>query len=283
MNVFGDKKMRKKVILVTGASSGIGKTTAEYLAKQGHIVIGTSRHAKSPDHISVSSNELYPLLIYMDVTDEQSVEKVVSFLRKDIGRLDVVINNAGCGISGPIEETSLKETRNLFETNVFGVLSIIKQVLPMMRSQKNGLIINMSSIGGVLGLPYQGIYSATKFAIEGLTEALRMEVASFGINVVLVEPGDFRTNFTMNRKKILHVDSIYSEFVKKTTTIFEHDEHNGSDPNTVAQLIHTIIKKRHPKLRYRVGSFSQRFAAMLKGIVSDRFIQWILMKYYKLI
>ena len=273
--------MDKKVILLTGASSGLGKSTADYLTKKGYIVLGTSRTAAHPDEILIDKNTSFPLMIKMDVTSEQSISQVISFIQKQFGRIDILINNAGWGISGPIEETSIDQARSLFNTNFFGIVSITQQVLPIMRKQKKGLIINLSSIGGVLGLPFQGLYSASKFAIEGLSESLRMELQSFHIEVVLVEPGDFKTGFTKNRKKALHPSSPYMDLVDQSTSIFEHDEQNGSDPKQVAQTIEKIIHSKHPKLRYRVGSLSQRFAASLKGVISDRIVQWILMKYYK--
>jgi len=274
--------MDKKIIFITGSSTGLGKITAEYLAKKGHTVIGTSRNGSSVDSITIVKNQSYPLLVQMDVTDEQSIEKVIKFIHTQFGRIDVLINNAGIGISGPIEETPIDQAKMIFETNFFGTLNVIQKVIPLMRTRKKGLIINTSSIGGVLGLPYQGLYSATKFAIEGLSEALRMEVQCFGINVVLVEPGDFKTTFTHNRIKNSSKSSPYSESVKKTTEILEHDEQQGTDPIKLAYLIEKIIKKSHPKVRYRVGSFSQKFAASLKGVISDRIVQWILMKYYKI-
>jgi short-subunit dehydrogenase len=274
--------MEKKVILLTGASSGLGKIAAEYLAKKGHMVIGTSRQAPLPEQILLSSKTEYPLLIQMDVTDETSIKRVISFIKKHFDRIDIIVNNAGWGISGPIEETSLQHAQTLFNTNFFGMLSVTQCVLPLMRSQKQGLIINISSIGGVLGLPYQGLYSASKFAVEGLTESLRLEVKKFGINVSMVEPGDFKTGFTKNRKKTLFTSSPYTDSVNNTTSVFEKDEQNGSDPLNFAQLIDNIINSNNPKLRYRVGSFSQKFIARLKGVIPDRIVQWILMKYYGL-
>jgi len=274
--------MNQKVILISGISSGLGKTTAEYLAMKGYVVIGTSRKAPQIEEITFSKDITYPLLVHMDVTNCSTIQKTISFIKKQFGQIDILINNAGYGISGAIEYTDVKDAQALFNTNFFGLLSLTQQVLPLMRKQKNGLIINISSIGGILGLPFQGLYSASKFAIEGMTEALRMEVASFGIKVVLVEPGDFQTGFTTNRKKIILQSSPYAQSERKTTQIFEHDEQNGSDPIKLANKIHNIIKTKHPKFRYRVGSFSQRFAGSLKGKVSDRIVQWILMKYYKL-
>ncbi|MBS3748869.1 MAG: SDR family oxidoreductase [Candidatus Thermoplasmatota archaeon] len=273
--------MDKKVILLTGASSGLGKSTADYLTKKGYIVLGTSRTAAHPDEIRIDANTSFPLMIKMDVTSEQSISQVISFIQKKFGRIDILINNAGWGISGPIEETSIDVTKSLFEINVFGMLRVTQQVLPLMRTQNQGLIINISSIGGVIGLPFQGLYSASKFAVEGISESLRMEVSQFGIKVVLVEPGDFKTSFTNNRKKICSSSSTYAQLLKRTTTVFEHDEQNGCDPILLAFKIEKIIRSSHPKVRYRIGSFSQKLVARIKGFISDKIVQWILMKYYK--
>ena len=273
--------MKKKVILITGASSGLGKATAIYLSSQGHTVIGTSRNGKSISSIKTTDSSSNLILLKMDIRKEESIEKIISFIKKKYDTLDVLINNAGIGISASIEESSITDSKELFDTNFFGNLIVTQHVLPIMRKQGFGLIITLSSIGGVLGLPFQGMYSASKFAVEGAMESLRMEVNKFGINVVIVEPGDFKTSFTKNRKKYLHKSSPYYDLEKKTTEVFEHDEINGSDPNKVANLIGKIIDSRNPKVRYRVGSFSQKLAASFKGVLSDRLVQWILMKYYK--
>jgi short-subunit dehydrogenase len=168
-----------KVILITGSSSGIGKASAEYLAQQGHIVFGTSRYPGSypkPDSYTVDS-----------------IQTAVDQIVEDKGRIDVLINNAGFGIAGAMENTSIGKAKEQFETNFFGTVRLIKSVLPIMRKQDSGLIINISSIGGLIGLPYQSMYSASKFAIEGLTESLYKELRSSNIKIVLVEPGDFKT------------------------------------------------------------------------------------------
>lgn len=272
----------QKVILITGASSGLGKTTADHLIKKGHIVFGTSRKATFPKNVDITNKSSSVIMIPLDITNQGSIADAIRFIQKRAGHIDVLINNAGWGVSGPVEETSIEQAKSLFETNFFGSLRVTQQIIPYMREHNSGLIINISSIGGVVGLPFQGLYSATKFAIEGITESLRMEVDQFGINVVLVEPGDFKTDFTKNRKKIISSSSAYTEAEKRTTEIFEHDEKNGTDPHTIAYLIEKIVAKKHPKLRYRVGSFSQKMIASLKGTLSDRIVQWILMRYYKI-
>lgn len=271
--------MNEKVVLITGASSGIGKQCAHYLSEKGYKVYGTSRKAVYPP--KKTSDDI--TLINMDVTDEASIKKAIQFIYEKEKRIDVLINNAGWGISGAIEETTIADAQDLFNTNFFGIMRTIHNILPIMREQQSGSIINISSIGGVMGLPFQGLYSATKFAVEGLTEALRMEVKPFGISVVLVEPGDFKTSFTGQRKKSssLNKDSVYQKRAEQAMQVVEHDEQHGSSPLKIAVLIDKIISTSNPKVRYRVGSFSQKFAASLKGVISDRVLQWILLKYYK--
>ena len=147
----------KKVILITGASSGLGKTTADYLASKGHIVFGTSRNATLPKDLSLEKNPSSVIMVPMDITKEESIKKSLAFIQQHVDHIDVLINNAGWGISGPVEETSIEQAKSLFDTNFFGSLTLTQQILRLMREQKQGLIINISSIGGVVGLPFQGL------------------------------------------------------------------------------------------------------------------------------
>ena len=182
----------EKVVFITGGSSGIGKSIGEYLYHKGFVVYGTSRN---PERITTS---IFPLLA-LDVREVQSIQKAVAEVISKAGRIDIVINNAGVGITGPIEEIPTEEIKNNFETNLFGPIEVMKAVLPQMRAQQSGLIINITSIAGYMGLPYRGIYSASKGALELITEALRMEVKSFGIQITNVAPGDFATNIAAGR------------------------------------------------------------------------------------
>jgi NAD(P)-dependent dehydrogenase (short-subunit alcohol dehydrogenase family) len=266
--------MKPRVVLITGASSGIGKICAEHLQGRGFRVYGASRTAPSSDsdyqHIRV------------DVNDDASVTAGVDAIVAREGRIDVVINCAGFGIAGSVEDTSLDEAKAQFETNFFGVLRVCKAVLPTMRRQKSGLIINISSIAGVVSLPFQGFYSAGKFALEGMTEALRMEVLPYGIRVVLVQPGDFRTQFAANRKLTGESQntSAYKERFGKALEIFEKEEANGADPQAIARLIERLIQKSHPKLRYSVGPAFQRLVPALKQILPHKLYERLFMKYY---
>ncbi|MDG6229695.1 MAG: SDR family oxidoreductase, partial [Candidatus Thermoplasmatota archaeon] len=257
--------MSEKVILITGASSGIGKICAEYLTTKGHIVYGTSRHSPSPP-TNTEGNSLY--MIRMDIQDDVSVQQAIEHIMKKQGRIDVVINNAGYGIAGPVEETSMQRAHEQLETNLFGAVRVCRSVLPHMRMQKKGLIINVSSLGGLMGLPFQGFYSASKYALEGLTEALRLEVKAFGINVTLLEPGDIQTSFTERREKSnISKDSVYHTSFQRVMNIVEEEERSGVPPIIVARRLEKIINRAKPRQRYRVGSLSQRFVASMKGTV----------------
>ena len=186
------KARNDRVVLITGASSGIGKACADHLAKGGYRVYGTSR--KPP---SVAPFRMMQL----DVTDDESVEGTVNELLKREGRIDVLVNNAGIAMAGAIEDTSVEEARTQLETNFFGAFRMCWVVVPTMRAQKYGYIVTISSIGGQIAIPFQGLYSASKFALEGLSESLRMEVRPFGIKVILIQPGDHRTALTQRHWK----------------------------------------------------------------------------------
>lgn len=265
-----------KVVLITGGSSGIGKSIGAYLHQKGFVVYGTSRN---PEKIT---NSIFPL-VALDVRDKQSIVNCVAEVIQKSGRLDVVINNAGVGITGPIEEIPTEEIRNNFETNLFGPIEVMKAVLPQMREQKSGLIINITSIAGYMGLPYRGIYSASKGALELITEALRMEVKSFGIQITNVAPGDFATNIAAGRYHAPVVKGSAYE-VPYGNTLKEMDSHvdSGSNPNEMAAAIFAIIQTDKPKVHYKVGAFMQKFSIVLKRILPDTVYEKMLMNHYKL-
>jgi len=265
-----------KVVLITGGSSGIGKSIGEFLHQKGFVVYGTSRN---PEKIT---NSIFPL-VALDVRDKQSIVNCVAEVIQKSGRLDIVINNAGVGITGPIEEIPAEEIRNNFETNLFGPIEVMKAVLPQMREQKSGLIINITSIAGYMGLPYRGIYSASKGALELITEALRMEVKSFGIQITNVAPGDFATNIAAGRYHAPVVKGSAYE-VPYGNTLKEMDSHvdSGSNPNEMAEAIYAIIQTEKPKVHYKVGAFMQKFSIVLKRILPDTVYEKMLMNHYKL-
>ncbi|HLY74589.1 MAG TPA: SDR family oxidoreductase [Planctomycetota bacterium] len=270
------KPSESKVILITGASSGIGQACADELASRGHRVFGTSRNPPGKKGAVE--------ILSMDVTDESSVREAVRRVTAEAGRLDVIVNNAGFGVAGAVEETSVEEAKLQFETNFFGVLRVCRAALPVLRRQGSGLIVNISSIGGVIGLPFEGLYSASKFALEGMSEALRHEVRQFGIGVVLVEPGDFKSRFASNR--ILTKESVenspYGASRKAVFGVMAHDEENAPDARGVALLVSRIVESRSPALRYPVGLFLQRLAVGLKRILPGWAFERIIRSAYKL-
>lgn len=249
------------VVLITGTSSGIGSACASHLARSGYRVFGASRQHQC------GFKNFVPVV--MDVTDDDAVREGVDRILAETNRIDALINNAGIGIAGAIEDCSIDEVKTQFETNFFGTFRVCKAVLPGMRTRRSGTIINMSSIAGIVGLPYQAIYSASKFAIEGMTEGLRMEVRSFGIRVVLIEPGDFKTNFTLNRVKTRasQHESPYRDQFHRTLSIMEEDELNGPAPDAIAAQVARILQMRSPRPRYTAGSRLQQLAPAAKKLL----------------
>ena len=265
-----------KVVLITGGSSGIGKSIGEFLSEKGFIVYGTSR---SPEKYKQSK---FPILA-LDVKYEATISETVNTIIDKEGQLDVVINNAGAGITGPIEETPNAEIKNNFDTNFFGPINVIKAVLPQMRKQHAGLIINITSIAGYMGLPYRGVYSASKGALELLTEAFRMEIKDFNIKMTNVAPGDFATNIAAGRYHApLLDDSPYKKPYGDTLDLMNTHVDNGSNPDMMAKSVYRIINTPNPKVHYKVGEFIQKFSIVLKRILPDKVYEKLLMKHYKL-
>jgi short-subunit dehydrogenase len=265
-----------KVVLITGASSGIGKSIGEFLHHKGFVVYGTSRN---PENFT---NSIFPL-VTLDVRDENSIQEAVHQIILKTGRLDVVINNAGVGITGPLEEIPTAEIKNNFETNFFGPIAVIKAVLPQMRSQKSGLIINITSIAGYMGLPYRSIYSASKGALEIITESLRMEVKPFGIQITNIAPGDFATNIAAGRYHAPVISG--SDYEKSYATVLKTmNDHvdSGSNPLQMAEAVYKIIQTPKPKIHYKIGAFMQKFSIVLKRILPDKMYEKMLMNHYKL-
>lgn len=265
-----------KVVLITGGSSGIGKSIGEFLVTKNFIVYGTSRN---PEKYKESK---FPILA-LDVKDEATIANTVNTVIKKEGKLDVVINNAGAGITGPIEEIPNEEIKNNFDTNFFGPINVIKAVLPQMRKQHSGLIINVTSIAGYMGLPYRGVYSASKGALELLTEAFRMEIKDFNIKMTNVAPGDFATNIAAGRYHApLLENSPYKKPYGDTLDLMNTHVDNGSNPDIMAKAIYKIINTPNPKGHYKVGEFLQKFSIVLKRILPDKVYEKILMNHYKL-
>ena len=198
------------------------------------------------------------------------------------GRLDVLVNNAGFGIAGAMEDTTVEEAQVQFDVNFFGVHRMCRAVLPIMRGQKSGYIVNIGSIGGLIGIPFQGFYSATKFALEGFSEALRMETRPFGIQVVLIEPGDHRTAFTQKRRwaRSAREGSAYADRAQHAVARMAADEQAGAEPERIARLLHNVTNNPNPRLRYTVGPTAQRAAVWLKRMLPYSAIEKIMRDHY---
>jgi len=267
------KEARDRVVLVTGASSGIGACCAAYLSERGYRVYGASRSATAAPGV-------VPLAI--DVTNDASVSQAIATILAREGRLDVLVNNAGFGIAGAVEDTSTEEAVAQFEVNFFGAFRVCRAALPVLRRQGAGYIVNIGSIGGLVAIPYQGLYSASKFALEGLSESLRLEVRPFGIHVVLIEPGDHHTSFTQNRRaaKESADSSVYRDRFERAVARMASDEQSGPAPDGIARLLCKVISHPNPRLRYTAGPAAQRTAAWLKRLLPNAVLEKIVHNYY---
>ena len=270
--------MNQSVVLITGATSGIGEMCAKHLHGLGYKVYGAGRRFQDKKSTGFEA-------VRMDVAQDDSVNEGVRQIIEREGRIDVILNCAGYGLAGSVEDTSIEEARTLFETNFFGIFRVCKAALPAMRQQQAGLIINISSIGGLISLPFQAFYSASKFALEGMTEALRLEVRPFGIRVVLIEPGDFNTQFTANRRRAIESrrSTVYQDRFYRALSVNERGESKGHAPIAIAYLIERIIKNPSPKLRYSVGPVFERMSPTLKRILPDQLTEWLTLKYFGLL
>ncbi|MDP2801974.1 MAG: SDR family oxidoreductase [Phreatobacter sp.] len=266
-----------KVVLVTGASSGIGRATADLLQARGHHVIGTSRR-ENPGEAPWTWARL-------DVTEDASVMACVAGVLASHGRIDAVVNNAGLVMAGAVEDTSIEEARRSLETNVLGAMRVARAALPAMRERGSGTIVNMGSLAGRVGMPFQGIYSASKFALEGLTEALAQEVVAFGIDVALVAPGDTATPVVDNRvRTVASKDpaSPYAAAFVRVVAMYEKDERAGAPPAGVAALVADLVEGRRHGPRYAVGPFGQRVMVAARGIVPGGVFRWGMSRYFGL-
>lgn len=259
-----------KVILITGASSGFGRISAQMLAERGHIVYGTSRKA-------VSSIDKVTML-EMDITDKNAIQKGIEQIMAEQNHIDVLINNAGIGISGALELATEEEVRLQFDTNLFGMINMCQAVLPFMRKAGQGRIINVSSIAGVIAAPFQGLYAASKFAVEGFSEALDLEVYPFNIKICLIEPGDFNTGFTSHRNissaTLAHPD--YKINFSKAMEIIESCEIEGEDPQKLGRAICKLVERQTPCFRTFIGPAEQVFFARCRNLLPARLKRYLL-------
>jgi NAD(P)-dependent dehydrogenase (short-subunit alcohol dehydrogenase family) len=269
----------QRAVLVTGASSGIGQACARHLAAHGFRVFGTSRRALDPPRTENGVE-----MLEMDVDSDASVDRAVDQVLQRAGRIDAVVNNAGWALAGAVEDTTPAEARAQLETNFIGAWRVCRAVLPAMRAARRGHIVNVGSIGGRVGLPYQAAYSASKFAVAGFTEALSGEVRPFGIHAVLIEPGNFRTGITAGRRTSADTsggDSAYTSRFFKAMQIIERDEAAGADPVGVARVVRRVLNTPSPRLRYMVGPAGERLAAAAgKTLLPGRMFERVIMHLY---
>lgn len=269
----------KKTVLVTGASAGIGKVTAIYLAQNGYHVYGAARRIDRMQDLR--NYGIKP--IELDVTKDASVTACVEQIFKDAGCVDVLINNAGFGSEGAVEDVTIEDAKYQMEVNVFGAMRLTQLVLPKMRQNKWGKIINISSVGGKIALPLGGWYHASKFAMEALSDAMRMEVKPFGIDVIVVEPGGIKSEWgDIALESLIRVsgNSAYKEMVKGAEKGFRKTESNNSEPIVIARLIKEGIEAIRPKTRYAGGSMAKPLL-FLRSILSDKMLDRLIMSQTK--
>jgi NAD(P)-dependent dehydrogenase (short-subunit alcohol dehydrogenase family) len=266
-----------QVVLVTGAARGIGAACARVLAQRGHRVFGTSRQAQAFGSSVAALGRGTLELIPMDVDRDASVREGVRYVLERAGRVDVAVNNAGIGILGPVEDTSVEEARAQFETNLLGAWRVCRATLPPMREQGGGLIVNIGSIGGLAGLPFQAAYSASKFGLEGLTESLRLEVRPFGIRVVIIEPGNIDTEATARSPRTSARTGAYDDRLECARQAMIRSERDGAKPEAVARLLGRIMRTSRPRVRYTVGPAPERAAASIKRVLPSRLFERLLL------
>lgn len=244
--------MSSKTVLITGCSTGIGQDLAQRLAQAKYTVIATARNPEMLDNLPVA------LKLPLDVTNADSIVSVTAEVIHRFGRVDVLVNNAGYAVRGAVEEISVAQVQEMFDVNVYGVMRMIQAVVPYMRQQKAGRIINIGSIGGKFVIPVNGTYSATKFAIEALSDALRLELALFGIQVVLIEPGNIRTNFIATAQAqtkgiFANSNSPYYQLYQQYLQVIQQMRHQEPGPEVVSRVIQAAIETAQPKPRYLAG------------------------------
>jgi NAD(P)-dependent dehydrogenase (short-subunit alcohol dehydrogenase family) len=268
----------EKVAIVTGSSSGIGYETALALARDGFYTFATVRNLKKADKIlQVAKKEKLNIeSIELDVDDEKSISAAIEKIISKKQRIDVLVNNAGWGLFGSVEDVSIKDFRAQFETNLFGIISIIQKVAPVMRKQGSGVIVNISSVAGRIGFPGSPAYISSKFALEGLSESLRYELGQFGVKIIIIEPGVIKTNFFSSMKIAQpKPDSPYKEITEKVIMGVKMMAELGTPPSEVAATILNAIKEENPRPRYVVGNDAQMFLEAKKAKTDVEFENYL--------
>jgi NAD(P)-dependent dehydrogenase (short-subunit alcohol dehydrogenase family) len=268
-----------KVAVVTGSSSGIGFETSLLLSRNQFKTYATMRNLNKTLVFDTALKEKIPLTVFqLDVNDESSVTNAIDSILKENGRIDVLVNNAGYSVFGSLEELSIEEIKEEFETNFFGAVRVTKAVLPLMRKQSSGTIINVSSIGGKVGLlPFFTAYHASKFALEGYTESLRQELNEFGINVILIEPGAVGTNFMDNMRNAKNYNPNTSPYAKTIQKFFEGAQvimTNAIHPREVAQVILNAVNSSSPDIRYSVGKDAESILKSREELSDKEMEKW---------
>lgn len=253
-----------KVAVITGASAGIGLCTADLFVKQGYKVYNLSRKPSAATDVTS---------IPTDVSSRENVFESVKKIERNEGRIDVLINCAGFGISGAIEDTDAAAVKKIFDVNFFGTLYAVQAVIPVLRQNGGGTIINMSSAGAPLSLPFQAFYSATKSAVSSLSEALRIEVKPFNIKVSTILPGDVKTEFTARREKNIGDSEYYGERILKSVGKMEKDEQNGMPPSVIAKIALKLAESKNPPV-YIVGGIPYKILVALSRLLPKRLIVW---------
>ena len=269
----------KRTVLVTGCSSGIGLATCHVLSRNNYMTYGTVRNLSKAQKIQdLINRENLPLkILHLDVNDNQSIKLAVKRILADTGRLDILINNAGYGMFGPIEEITTEEVKKQFETNLFGTIRVIKAIVPIMRKQGNGIIVNISSMVGRFGVPLNSAYVSSKFAVEGLSESIAFELGEFGIRVILIEPGVVKSDFFQNvRLKGMGPNSPYHKLMKRRVSFLDKAIKNSATSSyDVASTILEALNSKDPKFRYVIGNDATNSIRMRNSLPDRKFMEWI--------
>ena len=269
----------KRTVLVTGCSSGIGLATCHVLSRNNFMTYGTVRNLSKAKKIQdlINRENLSLKILRLDVNDNQSIKLAVKKILTDTGRIDVLINNAGYGMFGPVEEITTQEVKKQFETNFFGTIRLIKAIVPIMRKQGNGTIVNISSMVGRFGVPLNSAYVSSKFAVEGLSESISFELEEFGIRVIVIEPGVVKSDFFHNVKvKGMNLESPYQKLMERRVNFLDKAMKNSlTSSYDVADTILDALNSKDPKFRYVIGNDATNSLRMRNSLSDRKFMEWI--------
>lgn len=271
--------MDKRIILITGTSSGLGRALVENISED-YVVYGTCRDLSKVDPLAQKKNyKILPL----DMSVFKTIDKVVDTIIKEEGRIDILVNNVGQGFTGALEEALQKDATGVFQTNYFGPVYLMQKVLPVMREQKKGLIVNITSVAAYMGLPFRSFYSASKAALDITTESLRMEISRSGVDVINIAPGEMSTEIASRRCNTpVKKDSFYELKYRLALEKMDEDVSKGADPNDAARKVIAIIENSSRGVRYTVGNFLERFAVVLKKMLPSKWFEAIMKLFYKI-